>query len=313
MGQDGILRGGWLPPLSAENAAVGRLTIGRGLTICPTSAQMEPASRNRLSTRGSDRVLWHKRYEQEWRDWSRVEADLELEGNPAVTLNGPNELDVFALRVSGLQVMQRHFDGTKWTAWAATGATSERDPAAASWTAGRLDLILSRSAPDLFKPLHRWWDGATWQEEPLDNTLGSAPAVASWGVNRLDVSQNSSGHLWQKTWDGAWKPCVNLDTTPLFRADQAQDLQSVPSVFVSAPGSLDVFALRSGRVGTFVFRRRFAAGVWSDWEVLPSDQIDLDAPDFDSEWEWIGSYSTFRAAMFVSMYPDNFRHPDVAR
>src|ERR1017187_3184634 len=38
VGQAGSLRGGWLPPLSAAIAAVGRLTIGRSLPSCPTGA-----------------------------------------------------------------------------------------------------------------------------------------------------------------------------------------------------------------------------------------------------------------------------------
>src|ERR1039457_4120586 len=38
VGQAGSLRGGWLPPLSAAIAAVGRLTIGRSLPSCPTGS-----------------------------------------------------------------------------------------------------------------------------------------------------------------------------------------------------------------------------------------------------------------------------------
>ena len=33
--------------------------------------------------------------------------------------------------------------------------------------------------------------------------------------------------------------------------------------------------------------------------------LTLVAPDFDEEWRWIGSYATWRAAMFVFMYPEN--------
>lgn len=261
-----------------------------------------------LVIRGSDRVLWHRRLEQTWSDWTRVEGDLELVGNPAVTLSGPNVMDVFALRVSDLQVMQRHYDGTNWTAWVATGATSSRVPAATSWGVGRLDLFLGRRTPDLFKPLHRWWDGAAWQEEPLDNVFFSDPVAASWDINRLDLFQNFSGHLWQKTWNGAWQPWVNLDAT---LPPGAPELRAVPSVYSVASGTLDVFSLRSGNVEASVWRRRFAAGAWSDWEVLPSDQLTPDAPDFDAEWTWIGSYSTFRGAMFVHMYPENLLEPSL--
>jgi hypothetical protein len=261
-----------------------------------------------LVVRGSDRVVWHKRYEHGWRDWSRVEGDLELVGNPAVTLRGPDQMNVLALRINDLQVMRRQYDGTNWTAWEATGTTSSRSPAAASWAADRLDLFLGRRAPDLFKPLHRWWDSAAWQDEPLDNVFFSDPAVASWGVNRLDVFQNFAGRLWQKSWDGAWQPWVNLDAA---LPAGAPKLKAVPSVYSRASGTLDVFALRSGGVEESVWRRRFEAGAWSDWEVLPSDHLELEAPDFDSEWEWIGSYSTWRAAMFVRLYPDNLLHPSL--
>ncbi|WP_405598138.1 neuraminidase-like domain-containing protein [Streptomyces sp. NBC_00081] len=33
--------------------------------------------------------------------------------------------------------------------------------------------------------------------------------------------------------------------------------------------------------------------------------LSLDAPEFDQEWRWIGSYATWRSAMFVFMYPEN--------
>lgn len=263
-----------------------------------------------LIVRGSDRVLWHKRYDAGWHDWSRVTGDLEIEGNPAITLRGPGQISVVALRISDLHAMERRYNGTTWTAWEETGATSSRSPAVASWAADRLDLILGRHAPDLFKPLHRWWDGVTWQEEPLDNVLFSDPAVVSWGLNRLDVLQNFAGHLWQKSWDGlAWQPWVDLDAAlPL----GTPKLTATPSVYSRASGTLDVFALRSGSsVEESVWRRRFAAGAWSEWEVLPSDHLELEAPDFDAEWEWIGSYATWRSAMFVRLYPENLLHPSL--
>lgn len=284
---------------------------GAGISFRPSDPAVVARGDGQLDlvVRGSDRVVWHKRYEHGWRDWSRVEGDLELVGNLAVTLRGPDQMNVLALRINDLQVMRRQYDGTNWTAWEAIGVTSSRSPAAASWAADRLDLFLGRRAPDLFKPLHRWWDGAAWQDEPLDNVFFSDPVAVSWGVNRLDVFQNFASHLWQRSWDGAaWQPWVDLDAALLAGAPK---LKAVPSVYSRASGTLDVFALRSGGVEESVWRRRFAAGAWSDWEVLPSDHIELEAPDFDSEWEWIGSYSTFRAAMFVRLYPDNLLHPSL--
>jgi hypothetical protein len=37
--------------------------------------------------------------------------------------------------------------------------------------------------------------------------------------------------------------------------------------------------------------------------------LELDAEDFDAEWPWIGSYASWRAAMFVFLYPENVLIP----
>jgi hypothetical protein len=39
--------------------------------------------------------------------------------------------------------------------------------------------------------------------------------------------------------------------------------------------------------------------------------LELAAADFDQEWPWIGSYSTWRAAMFVHLYPENIALPSL--
>ena len=41
--------------------------------------------------------------------------------------------------------------------------------------------------------------------------------------------------------------------------------------------------------------------------------LKLVAPDFDEEWKWIGSYATWRAAMFVFLYPENLLLPSLRR
>ncbi len=41
--------------------------------------------------------------------------------------------------------------------------------------------------------------------------------------------------------------------------------------------------------------------------------LTMAAPDFDEEWTWIGSYATWRAAMFVFLYPENIALPSLRR
>ena len=51
----------------------------------------------------------------------------------------------------------------------------------------------------------RWADENGWSEwRDLGGQLTSAPAVASWGVNRLDVfARGQDDHLLHKRWNGA--------------------------------------------------------------------------------------------------------------
>jgi hypothetical protein len=100
-------------------------------------------------------------------------------GNPALTTQGPGDMAAFALRIGDLEVMQRRFDGTTWSPRQPTGTTSSPSPAAASWAANRIGLLLAMPSPALFQPLHRFWDGATWQQELLDNLLTGDTVAAA--------------------------------------------------------------------------------------------------------------------------------------
>ncbi len=52
-------------------------------------------------------------------------------------------------------------------------------------------------------------------------------------------------------------------------------------------------------------------GQLKDKDAYPD--LDLAAPDFDEEWDWIGSYASWRAAMFVFMYPENILLPSLRK
>ena len=41
--------------------------------------------------------------------------------------------------------------------------------------------------------------------------------------------------------------------------------------------------------------------------------LTLQAEQFDEEWQWIGSYATWRAAMFVYLYPENILQPSLLK
>lgn len=80
-------------------------------------------------------------------------------------------------------------------------------------------------------------EGGSWSEwQSLGGSLASAPAVTSWGPNRLDVfAQGTDNALWHKWWDGvSWGPQDNLE--PL-----GGNLTSAPAVTSWGLNRLDVF------------------------------------------------------------------------
>ena len=42
-------------------------------------------------------------------------------------------------------------------------------------------------------------------------------------------------------------------------------------------------------------------------------QLTLEAPDFDQEWTWLGEYGSWRAAIFVFLYPENLLIPSLIK
>jgi glucose/arabinose dehydrogenase len=77
-------------------------------------------------------------------------------------------------------------------------------PAAASWSAGRLDVFVKGVDGQLW---HKWFDGGWSGWEALGGGLDGAPAAASWSAGRLDVFvKGVDGQLWHKWFDGGWNP-----------------------------------------------------------------------------------------------------------
>jgi hypothetical protein len=83
----------------------------------------------------------------------------------------------------------------------------------ASWSANRLDIV-GRSQDNTF--LHKAWTGDSWYPsitkwEDFGGDFSSAPAIVSWGTNRLDIFgiDAESGSVKHKYWDSgsnSWAP-----------------------------------------------------------------------------------------------------------
>lgn len=69
-----------------------------------------------------------------------------------------------------------------------------------------------------------------------------------------------------------------------------------------------LFASRMGRIkGVAVLGTNPAA----NWVLAPAPDPTKTETHFDEEWQWMGAYATWRAAMFVFGYPENYLWPSL--
>lgn len=104
--------------------------------------------------------------------------------------------------------------------------------------------------------------GSFWSSfSKLGGSLSSAPAVSSWGVNRLDVfargQDNALYHMW---FDGAWHNWAGIPA----------NMSSAPAVASWGTNRLDVFA----RGQDFAYYQNTSTDggtIWSGWKKIPAN------------------------------------------
>lgn len=101
-----------------------------------------------------------------------------------------------AVRAEGVHP---HVERT-WYGWESLGGTLTSGPAAASWSANRLDVFVRGTDNAVY---HKWWDGIWHDWENLGGVFTSDPAAVSWGPNRIDIFiRGTDNALYHKWWIG---------------------------------------------------------------------------------------------------------------
>lgn len=178
------------------------------------------------------------------------------------------------------QQLTHNWDDTAQSPWASWWSPASNDPCQANFNSWRelyyddaqslgikYDLVnrmnlrgmgmwalgYDGNAPELWNEIDMKFS-AHW--ESLGGVLTSAPDVASWGPNRLDVfARGTDNALYHRWWDGsAWRGWESLGGV----------LTSDPSAVSWGNGRVDVFARGTDNA----LYHRFYQGSWSSWESL---------------------------------------------
>lgn len=142
-----------------------------------------------------------------------------------------------------------------WSSWENLGGIITSGPAAASWSANRLDCFARGQNNHMW---HKWWDGTRWSGwEDLGGLIDSAPAAVSWGPNRIDCfARGMDNHMWHKWWDGSrWHDWENLGGL----------ITSRPAAASWAANRLDCFAKGTDN---HMWHLWWDGNRWNGWEDL---------------------------------------------
>jgi hypothetical protein len=196
--------------------------------------------------------------------------------NPVLSSRGTGQLELFI--TSHGQVRVKTFNNG-WSDWAAMPSLPSDDPAvtspaAVSWgiqqgSSQRTDVFVVAQDGILF---HNSRTTQGWQPswDPIDCCLNSAPTVASWAANRLDVfgsvKEIDIDHnvLWHIVWDGnVWSGPETLFTgTAITSAPAAVSWSSnrIDLVARSSTGGVNQFVYSYGWTGPFPIGGNIDAG-----------------------------------------------------
>lgn len=189
---------------------------------------------------------------------TRLASGVNLVGDSALARFNTSDLAVLA-RGSDNHIYYKVNPGAddSWPlgAWTSLGGDFISDPAAVSWAPNRLDVVSVGSDGNIWHSsyLNGTWSGWGSIGKPTAATP-SAPTIASWGANRLDIFVQAGGTLYHKTWDGAWSAWTS----------RGSGIKAKPAAVSWGANRIDVVA-----VGTDdqLYHQSYA-GVWSGFGAI---------------------------------------------
>jgi Repeat of unknown function (DUF346) len=235
--------------------------LGGVLTSAPAVASWG-ANRLDVFVSGTDNGIWHKWYDgTKWRGFEPL-AGLSASG-PGAMGRAPNLIDVFVEGPDNA-VMQKSFNGTSWGSWNAISPAGTFVDAPSACLFNTDLFVAGRGVNNL--PVYLYYD-TSWHGPlllPSGTAFFSAPAIVSWGTNRLDIFMRGTDNaLWQWFYDGTIHAPLSLGGT----------LVDSPGASTWGTGRLDVFARGSDNHLYHKWWDSSMGGTWSAWENLGGNII----------------------------------------
>lgn len=194
--------------------------------------------------------LHHRVYENDtWLgNWENISDNNKFSTSPAAVTWGSDRVDLFAVWTNG-EVHHRVLNGNSWSPWGENlGGKTKHAPTAVSFH------------PKSFEVFVRGAENNTSTAESGKNHLSRRVWFSGEEAQRLGKNGD-----WQKDWE-------DLD-------GMGGDIASAPAAVVSAPGTIDFFAVRSdgqpSQLNYQLEHRREVNGNVTAWEKLVNTNISI--------------------------------------
>jgi hypothetical protein len=180
------------------------------------------ANRLDVVATGTNNNVYHRWYLNGWGpSWStnglgRPPGTASVSA-PAVASWGPDRLDIFVR--TGQNIYQKSWTSSGWSAtWADRGCCFKGDPAAVSWGPNRIDVVgIGTDNAVWHRAYTGTWNGNNWSSIGGQIKTGTGPAIASEGVNKLNVYAVGAvgGRLYHNAWASqTWTGWLNIGGLP---------------------------------------------------------------------------------------------------
>ena len=192
--------------------------------------------------------------------------------SPAVETWGGNSLAIY-VRGSNDRIYKKFRDvpNNTWSGWedlgTPLGTGTTRDPAVVSWGAGRTDLVSRRGNMVSIRTFNNnsW---GPWQSlGGPSSAAASAPALTSWGPDRLDVFvRGTDNQLYHKSCTANCNGSAGIWTSWMVRPGAT--FRGKPAAVSRGTGHLHVFI--HGEDGK-LYGINNDNDIWTDWYLVPTD------------------------------------------
>jgi hypothetical protein len=185
--------------------------------------------------------------------------------------------------------------------------------AAAGITLGPDFFLKPRSQPAAFTtvpppPVSKWLVSPTASTEWLDTLESRIEQQRSLIAGMKDGVSSAEEATLMDLRDALVKA---TDAPPALYGVPAKAKWLTDRLFIDCSNDVCQKTTRVGQAIETIQNFIFAIRIHALRGVYPGLSLSLPASQFDDEWEWIGSYIIWRAAMFTWMYPENILMPSL--